>query len=182
VGEIRDKETAALAIHAALTGHLVLSTLHTNNAIGVVPRLVDMGVEPFLISTTLVLAVGQRLVRKLCPDSRKAVKVTGKLKELIAKELDAMPEALKAELKKSFPAEIYQAEVSPTCPKGTRGRTGIFETLAMSPELEKIILARPSEAQIAEEARRQTMITMRQDGILKVAKGIIGLEDLFEVA
>ncbi len=182
VGEIRDKETAALAIHAALTGHLVLSTLHTNNAIGVVPRLVDMGVEPFLISTTLVLAVGQRLVRKLCPDSKKTAKVTGKIKEIIAKELEGMPDALKVELKKTFPSEVYHAEVSPTCPKGTRGRTGIFETLAMSPELEKIILSSPSEAQIAEEARRQAMITMRQDGILKVAKGVIGLEDLLEVA
>lgn len=181
VGEIRDKETAALAVHAALTGHLVLSTLHTNNAIGVIPRLIDMGVDPFLIPPTLILAVGQRLARKLCADSRKKVKLQTKMKELISKEVEAMPEELRDKVRKSMPQEVYQSEASSSCPKGTRGRMGVFEVLSMTPELEKIILTGPSESRIAEEARRQGMITIKQDGILKVLRGLIGLEELLEV-
>ena len=92
VGEIRDKETAAMAIHAALTGHLVLSTLHTNNAAGVVPRLIDMGVDPYLIAPTLLMVIGQRLVRKLCPDSRKEVVLEGAFKEIAQNELKNMPD------------------------------------------------------------------------------------------
>ncbi len=182
VGEIRDKETAALAIHAALTGHLVLSTLHTNNSIGVIPRLIDMGVDPFLIPPTLILAVGQRLVRKLCEDSKKKVKLTGKVKEVITKEIEAMPLELRESIKSGASSEIYQAEVSSSCPKGTRGRMGIFEVLSMTPELEKIILSGPSEFKILEEAKRQGMITMKQDGIMKVLKGVVGFEELLEVA
>ena len=181
VGEIRDKETAAMAIHSALTGHLVLSTLHTNNAIGVIPRLIDMGVDPYLIPPTLILVAGQRLARRLCADSRKAVKISGRAKEIISQELAGMPEAVRKSVLASMPQEIYQPEVSSTCPKGTRGRIGVFEILVMTPELEKIILTAPSDAAIAEEARRQGMITMRQDGIQKVLKGIIGLEELLEV-
>ena len=181
VGEIRDKETAAMAIHSALTGHLVLSTLHTNNAIGVIPRLIDMGVDPYLIPPTLILVVGQRLARRLCPDSRKTVKISGRPKEIISQELAAMPETIRKEVEASFPKEIYQPEVSSMCPKGTRGRIGVFEILIMTPELEKIILTAPSDAAIAEEARRQGMVTMRQDGIQKVLKGTIGLEELLEV-
>lgn len=181
VGEIRDKETAALAVHAALTGHLVLATLHTNNAIGVIPRLIDMGVDPFLIAPTLVLAIAQRLVRTLCPDSKKKVKLSGKIKEVIAKEISAMPQKVREEVESNMPEAIYKSEVSPLCPKGTRGRTGIFEVLAMTPQLEKIILSSPSEAKIQTEATRQEMLTMRQDGILKVLKGEIGLEELLEV-
>jgi len=179
VGEIRDKETAQLAVHAALTGHLVLATLHTNNAIGVIPRLIDMGIDPFLIPSTLILAMAQRLVRKLCPDSRKKIKIEGRTKEIIAEEFEKIHPSLREEIK--IPDEIYQSEVSPSCPKGTRGRTGIFEMLAMTPQLEKIILSGPSESKIQEEAARQQMISMRQDGILKVIRGVIGLEELFEV-
>lgn len=181
VGEIRDKETASLAIHAALTGHLVLSTLHTNNAIGVIPRLIDMGVDPFLVAPTLILALGQRLARKLCPDSRKGVKISGRTKEIITSEIEQMPSSIRDQVKKQMPAEIYQPEISGTCPKGARGRIGLFEVLSMTPELEKIILSGPSESKIAEEAKRQLMITMKQDGLLKVLAGTIGLEELLEV-
>lgn len=180
VGEIRDRETAALAIHAALTGHLVLSTLHTNNAIGVIPRLIDMGVDPYLLAPTLILAVGQRLVRKLCEDSRKPVEISGKIKEMITQELTIMPEAIRETVQTHMGDPMYQAETSALCPKGTRGRTGIFEVLSMTQELEKIILSGPSESAIEEESRRQGMITMKQDGILKVMKGIIGFEELLE--
>ena len=181
VGEIRDKETAGLAIHAALTGHLVLATLHTNNSVGVIPRLIDMGVDPFLLPPTLILTIAQRLVRKLCPDSRRPSPLSGKMKELILKDIESMPATLRDKVKKEIPNEIYQAEVSSTCPKGTRGRVGIFETLAMTPQLEKVILSNPSETAIQEEAQRQGMISIRQDGILKVLKGIIGIEELLEV-
>jgi type IV pilus assembly protein PilB len=181
IGEIRDFETADIAMKASLTGHLVLSTLHTNNAIGVIPRLIDMGVDPFLLSPTLIMAVGQRLVRKLCPDSRKKVKLTGKLKEMVQKDIASMPNAMRTEAESASLGDIFQAEASSTCPKGTRGRMGIFEVLTMTPELEKIILTSPSESNIAKEAERQGMISMRQDGILKVLQGLIGLEELLEV-
>lgn len=179
VGEIRDKETAQLAIHAALTGHLVLSTLHTNNAIGVIPRLVDMGVDPFLIAPTLVLAIGQRLVRTLCEESREEVFVEGPLKEKLLEEIANMPEEVKKTIQ--LPKVIYRAKSSGTCPKGTRGRIAVFETLHMTPGLEKMILGGISESQVGEEAARQGMLTMHQDGILKVLDGKVGLEELLEV-
>ncbi|MBI2096930.1 MAG: type II/IV secretion system protein, partial [Candidatus Sungbacteria bacterium] len=181
VGEIRDKETAQLAMQAALTGHLVLSTLHTNNAIGVIPRLIDMGVDPFLIPSTLILAVAQRLVRKLCPDSRRLIQ-GGPLAQIVEDEVAKMPGTVRQQLLAKKPWQIYQAEVSPTCSKGTSGRTGIFEVLAMTPELEKVIAEGGTETRILEEATRQQMITLRQDGILKVLDGIIGVPELMEVA
>lgn len=183
VGEIRDKETAQLAVHAALTGHLVLSTIHTNNAIGIVPRLIDMGVDPFLLPSTLVLAVAQRLVRRLCEDSRQAVKPSGRLTEMIGEELSGLPPATQKELdlKELRSRQIYEGQVSASCPKGTRGRIGMFETFEMTTELERIILEGPSESKIQAEAQRQGMVTLKQDGILKVLDGIIGMKELLEV-
>ncbi|MDO8523498.1 MAG: ATPase, T2SS/T4P/T4SS family [bacterium] len=179
VGEIRDKETAQLAIHAALTGHLVLSTLHTNNAVGVIPRLVDMGVDPYLIAPTLDIAIGQRLVRCLCEESKEEVPVEGKLKETLEAEIAGMP----AEIRKNItlPAHIYRGKVSGSCPKGARGRIAVFEVLSMTKELEKIVLEKPNEGEVLKEAFRQGMINMHQDGILKVLDGTIGLEELMEV-
>jgi len=179
VGEIRDRETAQLAVHAALTGHLVLSTLHTNDAIGVIPRLIDMGVDPFLIPSTLVMAMGQRLVRTLCEESRKKIEVTERVKEVLEAELAAMPDEVRTSVK--LPDVIYESQVSPSCPKGSRGRLALSEILLMTPDLEQIILQEPSELKIVEEARRQSMVTMRQDGVLKALRGVIGLEELFEV-
>lgn len=180
VGEIRDKETAQLAVHAALTGHLVLSTLHTNNAIGVIPRLIDMGIDPFLIPSTLVLVIGQRLVRTLCQDSKKPLPVEGRVKEMLDREISLMPTDIQKTMK--LPKQVYQALPSALCPKGTRGRIGVFEMLAMTPELERLILEeQPSEAHIAQEAQRQGMLTMRQDGMLKVLAGTVGVEELSEV-
>jgi len=168
VGEIRDNETAALAVHAALTGHLVLSTLHTNDAIGVIPRLVDMKIDPYLIPSTLILALAQRLVRRLCPESKKQIKPLPGVEKLIKKELpDVEP-----------PYTLYQPQFSEECPKGTKGRVAIYEALEMTPELEEIILKEPSEAKIKEEAQRQGMTTMLQDGISKALKGIVELEDV----
>lgn len=181
VGEIRDKETAGLAIHAALTGHLVLATLHTNTSIGVIPRLVDMGVDPYLIAPTLLMAVGQRLGRRLCPDSKKKVELSGPIKEEVLREIENMPPEIRDEVKKNIPSHIYQSQVSSSCPKGTRGRIGVFEMLVMTPELEKIILGGPSENLIMEEAKRQGMVTMRQDGIIKVLNGVMSYEELLEI-
>ena len=180
VGEIRDKETAQLAMQAALTGHLVLSTLHTNNAIGVIPRLIDMGVDPFLIPSTLILAVAQRLVRKLCPDARKTIE-GGPLLQFVEEGVAAMPEMARKEVTSRKPWTMYRSDTSPGCPKGTSGRIGIFETLAMTPLLEQIIADGPTESKILEEATRQQMITMREDGIMKVLDGTIGVTELMEV-
>lgn len=180
VGEIRDKETAQLAIHAALTGHLVLSTLHTNNAIGVIPRLIDMGVDPYLLAPTLVIAIGQRLVRTLCPDSRGEILVTDKIRNRLDKEIAGMSEEAKKTIK--IPKYIYCAKPSAICPRGTYGRTAVFESIYMTKELEHIILTTPSGEAIEKEARRQGMITMREDGILKVLEGTVGLEELDSIA
>lgn len=176
VGEIRDKETAALAIQAALTGHLVLSTLHTNNAIGVIPRLVDMGVEPFLIAPTLLLAIGQRLVRTLCPDSKKEIDFSGPVKEKILKDIKDLPPAVKDKFK--IPDKVYQGVPSGTCPQGFKGRLGVFEILTKTPQLENIIFTNPIDAEIFKEARRQGMMTMKEAGILRFFNGEIGIEEI----
>ncbi|MBU1091704.1 GspE/PulE family protein [Patescibacteria group bacterium] len=179
VGEIRDKETAQLAIQASLTGHLVLSTLHTNNAIGVIPRLIDMGVDPYLIPSTLVLVIAQRLVRTLFPESRGELKVEGTVQETIERNLKDLPSAMRKGIK--IPEKIYQAKPSAICPRGTRGRVGVFEILRMTLELEKIILAGPTEFAIEAESRNQGMMNMKEDGVLKVLEGKVGLEELNEV-
>ncbi|MFZ5559664.1 MAG: GspE/PulE family protein [Patescibacteria group bacterium] len=178
VGEIRDNETAALAVHAALTGHLVLSTLHTNDALGVIPRLIDMGIDRYLIPPTLILAIAQRLVQRLCPHSRREIKPSPEMLNLIKKELSNIPpdQLRKANIKE--PYVLYEPRISKECPKGTKGRIAIFEMLEMTPELEEIILKEPSEANIKKEARRQEMLTMLQDGILKALRGLVGLEEV----
>ena len=176
VGEIRDKETAALAIQTALTGHLVFSTLHTNSAAGVIPRLIDMDIDPFLIAATLELAIGQRLVRTLCPKSRKEIPIVGNIKERVDDELKEMPEPLRKEVK--IPDKIYQGVPSTECPQGSKGRIGAFEVLQMTSGLENIILTNPVEPEIFKEARSQGMLTMKEDALLKVFKGTIGLEEL----
>ncbi len=179
VGEVRDKETAQLAVHAALTGHLVLSTLHTNSAVGAVPRLIDMGVDPYLIAPTLIMTVGQRLARTLCQDSKKELEVKDNLKTRLERELANVPSSIKEKIK--MPAKIYQAMPSPTCPKGTRGRIGVFEVLLMNKEIENILLTNPVEEAILKAGRKEGMITMREDGVLKVLGGQVGLEELEEV-
>ncbi len=176
VGEIRDKETAQLAVQAALTGHLVLSTIHTNNAIGVIPRLIDMGVEPYLIVPTLILTIAQRLVRTLCPGAGKAVPVTGAIKDMIDKEFSDLPEEYRKDLPKSD--TIYAIEPTPDCPKGTRGQTAVFEVLTMGRELEAAILKNASEAELWKISRKRGMLTMREDAILKSYQRIIPLEEI----
>lgn len=177
VGEIRDDETAELSVHAALTGHIVLSTLHTNNAVGVIPRLVDMGVEPFLLPAALNLMVAQRLLPRLCQKCLKEKEITPQIKSVIEKELALVSDEDKKALEISAPYKVYESEGCDACNgKGVVGRVAIFEMLQMTRELSKIVSSRPSENDIIEEAKRQHMFTLRQDGIAKALKGLISIE------
>jgi len=182
VGEIRDSETAQLAVQSALTGHLVLSTLHTNNAIGVIPRLMDLGVEPFLIPSTVNLMIAQRLARKLCNDCKMRVMANEIETKIIDESLLTLPKEVKEKYNISKPYYIYKAKGCSNCNyKGYLGRIGIFEMIKMTKELENIILTQPSQEKLMEEAKRQGMITLRQDGILKVLEGIVSLEEILAI-
>ena len=181
VGEIRDEETAGLAVNAALTGHLVLSTLHANNAIGVVPRLIDMGVNPYLIPPALAAAVSQRLVGRLCPACRLKIKPPKEIMDIITETINGMAVGVKKNL--PSPIEyIYEAKGCKKCHQsGFSGRVGIFEALVMTKELAAIILSEPSELNIDKEAKRQGMVSMKQDGIIKVLDGITTIEEILRV-
>jgi len=181
VGEIRDNETAALAVHAALTGHLVLSTLHTNNAIGVIPRLIDMKVEPFLLPTSLILIMAQRLVGRLCDKCKKKIPAAGSLLEAIKKTLADLPASEREELSIKEPLEIYTPQGCDVCNyKGVRGRIGIFEMLKMTPELEQTILKNPAEADLLIAAHKQEMMTLRQDGVIKALEGLVSIDEILK--
>ena len=179
VGEIRDKETAQLAIQAALTGHLVFSTLHTNNASGVIPRLVDMGVDPFLIGPTLILAIAQRLVRTICPGAEKAIPIDESIRAMIEKEVSDLPDAQK----KLFISakEVYGAVPTDTCPTGVRGRMAVFEILKIDKDVEHVILTNPVEEEVYKLARKKGMLTMKEDAILKTIAGTIPFEQVNEL-
>lgn len=176
VGEIRDDETAALAIQAALTGHLVFSTLHTNTATGAIPRLIDMGVDPFLIAPTLIAVIGQRLVRKLAPGAGKPFPITDSIKAFLDREFADLPK----EYQKSFPPfnEFYHAGSTAESPSGTRGRTAVFEILRMNKKIEEVVLKEPVEEKIYAAARAGGMLTMREDAIVKALAGEISFEEI----
>jgi type IV pilus assembly protein PilB len=176
VGEIRDKETAQLAIQAALTGHLVFSTIHTNTTGGVIPRLIDMGVDPYLIAPTLIAAVGQRLVRKLCPGAGKELPVSDSIRGLLAEEFADLPESARARIPKFD--HFYRAEATPDCPNGTRGRMGVFELMRMDKDLEHVVLTNPVEEEVYKVARAKGMFTMREDAIIKALRGDIPFEEV----
>jgi len=176
VGEMRDAETAKLAIQASLTGHLVLSTLHTNNCLGVVPRLIDMGVEPYLIPPTLILSIGQRLVPVICEDSKKTSPIEESLKIMIDSEFADLPEEYRSKLP-SFDT-VYRAEKTTTCPSGTKGRIGVFEFLSMDNELERLILNRPGESEIYKYARSKGFISMKEDAMIKSFQGLVPFEEI----
>jgi type IV pilus assembly protein PilB len=179
VGEIRDKETAQLAIQAALTGHLVFSTLHTNTAAGVIPRLIDMEVDPYLIAPTLIMAIGQRLIRRVCPESKKMVPMTDSVKMMIDKQLSDLPPARRKLLE--IPDHIYEAQPSPQCPSGTKGRMGVYEFLKIDRDLEHIILKNPTEQAVYEQARKNGMFTMKDDALLKSFQGHVPFEEVNNV-
>jgi type IV pilus assembly protein PilB len=165
VGEIRDKETAGLAVQAALTGHLVLATIHTNNSVGVIPRLIDMGVDPYLIAPTLILTMAQRLIRTLYPGTGKAVPVEGSIAKMLESQFKDLPEKYKQQLPKF--ENIYEAEPSAECPTGVKGRVAVFEGFKMDKEIEKLILTNPTDSAIFEALRQKGMLTMREDAMIK---------------
>jgi type IV pilus assembly protein PilB len=187
VGEIRDGETAALAINAALTGHLVLSTLHTNSAAGAVARLLDMGVEPFLLASTVRVIIGQRLVRQLCDQKEK--------RELTRAESDRLESAIDvATVLKAMKAEglvpaaatwknvpFYNPKESAECEDGFSGRMGIYEVLPVTETIKQLIVSGATSDQIEAQARKEGMLTMIEDGIFKASQGITTIEEVLRV-
>jgi len=179
VGEVRDQETADIALQAALTGHVVLSTLHTNDAIGAVPRLIDLGVRPAAIGPALSLVIAQRLVRRLCSECKKPIVPPAELKEKIDKFLEKLPQRVNREKYKE--PKLFEAQGCKACNSfGYRGRIGIYEFLETSPEMEEVILKEPSWAALRRLADKSGMVTMQQDGILKVLEGITSFEEVEE--
>ena len=178
IGEIRDEETAELAIHASLTGHLVFSTLHTNNASGAIPRLLDMGVKPYFIPSTVNLVIAQRLVRLLCPDCLEEKEISKDLLLETEKVLKEAPEKYRNLNVKCF--------ISRGCKKchqrGYIGRIGIFEVFEMSKEVAKVVLEHKGEADILEILKKENFISLRLDGIIKASQGLVSLEEVFKVA
>ena len=166
VGEIRDSETAGLAVNAALTGHVVLSTLHTNNAISIIPRLLDLKVDSFLLPSSLNLMVAQRLISRLCDKCKKAEDPSPEVAKIIKQEIGK-------------DGKIYKPVGCAACNgKGMIGRIAIFEIFEMTPQLTEIINGQINENKLLEEAKRQGMITMRQDGIAKALDGLVSIEEV----
>lgn len=175
VGEIRDQETAEIAVNAALTGHLLLSTFHANDAATAIPRLLEMGVEPFLLASTLELIGAQRLIRKICPNCRYGI-------PLDTNEMKEVRKRFAAYLLKDTET-LYGAKGCPACHHtGYKGRTGIFECIPINHELQNLILKHPSSQQIWELARKNGAKTLFEDGMLKVRQGVTTLEELLRVA
>lgn len=185
VGEIRDGETAELTIHAALTGHLVLSTLHTNSSIGAIPRLVDMGIEAFLLSSSLRVVGAQRLVRRICKTCKEEMEASPSVLEFIRSQVETIPkeEVAKYGLDLDDGIHIYRGKGCEECGSmGYRGRLAIFEALEITNEMKDIISQHNGvESEVEECAKRQGMITIKQDGILKVLLGLTTLEEVERV-
>lgn len=177
VGEIRDKETAELAIQAALTGHLVFSTLHTNNSVGAIPRLIDMGIDPYLIAPTLILCMAQRLARRIYPASKHQIPMDEATKLMLDKQFEDLPIEFKSKI--DFTSPIYEAVPSPECASGTRGRIPLFEMFKVDKEMQSIILKRPVEQEIYKLARSHGMITIREDAAIKALKGDIPFQEVY---
>jgi len=186
VGEIRDNETVSLSVNASLTGHLVLSTLHTNSAAGAIPRMLDMKVEPFLLVSTVNVVIGQRLVRRLC-NKTKYILSKSEFTSLAKKaDMDRVLAALKDE-KVVRPADtwetisFYKPEKSDECPDGYGGRVGLYEVFQMSSAIKDIILKSGTSDEIETQARKEGMMTMVEDGIFKAVQGLTTLEEVFRV-
>lgn len=182
VGEIRDKETAELSVHASLTGHLVLSTIHTNDAIGTVPRLVDMGIDPFLLAASLRLLAAQRLVGRLCQQCKREVPLSDKVRDEIIKRIATVPEKFKTEPNQRNPKVLYESPGCPACQEtGITGRLGIFEVYPVSREMRTAINSAASYDTLMAAAASQGLVTMEQDGLLKALAGLVQYEDVLRV-
>lgn len=169
IGEIRDRETAEIAIHASLTGHLVFSTLHTNDAASAATRLIDMGIEPFLVASSVMAVLAQRLLRQICPDCKKPYKPT--VDELIRLGLDS-----------KGPFTFYRGAGCPNCSQtGYRGRTGIYELLVLDDEVRRLIGAKADSSVIKQAGIAKGMITLKQEGAMKVAQGVTTTEEVMRI-
>lgn len=181
VGEIRDKETAELAVHAALTGHLVFSTLHTNNAIGAMPRMIDMGIEPFLLTASVNIVMAQRLVRKICPHCKQEIPVPKGFEDEIKKSMETVPK----DYIEGFDPNVIKMYKGAGCEKcghtGYAGRFGIFEVLPVTNEIQDLVLGKASSHKIYEVASKLGMITMKQDGAVKILRGETTMDEVIRV-
>lgn len=178
IGEIRDYETANMAVHAALTGHIVLSTLHTNDAAGAVPRLIDMKVEPFLINSSVNAVVAQRLCRKICENCREPFQVDPANLSEAEKEIKNLPE----QEKKPEKIQFFHGKGCSNCGNtGYKGRLGIFEVFNLTNEMKVLVAKRASATELGDKAITDGMVTMRQDGVLKAIEGITTLDEVWRV-
>ena len=185
VGETRDPETAKIAVEAALTGHIVFTTLHTNNAAGVIPRLIDLDVNAKILVSALSLSIAQRLVRKLCKECKTERRVTPEEEALLKKILVGAAAAGKNleayNLKADMPIKLYTAPGCAKCTGGFKGRIGIFEAILTDEEIEKIIPTNPSEREIKKVANKQGIFNMQEDGVVKILAGITSIEEVQSV-
>lgn len=177
VGEIRDRETAELAIQAALTGHLVFSTLHTNSSIGAIPRLIDMGIDPYLIAPTVVLCMAQRLAVRIHPDSKNKIPMDQSTKTMLEKQFEDLPEEFRSKIE--IGDHVYEAIPSAGCQSGTKGRVAVYEMFKIDKEMQNLILKKPSEQDIYKLVRAKGMLSVREDAILKALKGDIPFKEIY---
>ncbi len=181
VGEIRDKETAEIAVHAALTGHLLFSTLHTNNSIGAMPRMIDMGIEPFLLVASVNLVMAQRLVRKVCPDCRQEIPLDKAIEAEIRKNIETIPDDYFEGIDKNN-LKVFKGQGCEKCGHtGYVGRFGIFEVLPVVPEIQDLVMSKASAHKIYETTLKMGMITMKQDGVVKVLRGETTMDEVIRV-
>ncbi len=183
VGEVRDQETAELAVNAALTGHLMFSTLHTSNALGAMPRLIDMGVEPYLLSATLAAAIAQRLVRKICENCKVEITIPPDLEKQVRETLSKLsPELQPKALSDKKPLTFYKGNGCPRCnDSGYKGRTSVAEVIVVEDDVKEIIANGANTKKLEEAALKQGVIFMQQDGLLRALEGITTVEEILRV-
>ena len=180
IGEIRDGETAEIAINSALTGHLVFSTLHTNTAAGAFPRLMDLNINPKVISSAINITIAQRLIRKLCSQCKKERPIEETEKKIFDKILESVSD--KSYLENLQRNVVWQPVGCDKCNKtGYKGRVGIFEAILIDESVENIIQENPSEREIKKATAHQGMLDMKQDGVIKILNGLTSLSELQRV-
>jgi type II secretory ATPase GspE/PulE/Tfp pilus assembly ATPase PilB-like protein len=182
VGEIRDKETAEIAIQAALTGHIVFSTLHTNDAAGAIPRFIDIGANPTTLSSGLIDIMAQRLLRRVCSACKEEYEPTEEEKEKIKKALEGLPKTVVGVPDISKGYKLVRGKGCPKCNNtGYKGRVGVYEIIPIEPEMEKLITKSPSHAEVLELAKKKNFVSMYQDGVIKILNKITTLEELDDI-